>query len=230
MSDPRSPVSANNNVPTKVGVVSRSGFAREALLRVLGSEGEFHTIDLGSGPDSIDRARAADPDLVLIDLRPADACTLAEALLEAVAGTRPVAVHRDSEPDQLVLLAEAGFVGFVSSDCTYQDLLRELRGVLRQEASCSPQLAGALLRSMRRRSGSGATPTDYLAALSPRERQVALLLERRYSNKEIAAELGIEFGTVKNHVHSVLTKLGLRTRWEVPHLKANDKSDPHRPA
>jgi len=224
MSHPRTPVSGNGHRRQTVGVVSRTVFAREALVRAISAEAAFRAVDLGSGQDAVARAHAADPDLVLIDLRPADAVPLSEALLEAIPGTRPVAVHRGAEPELLLRFAEAGFVGFVSTDCTYRDLLQELRGVLTQDSNCPPQLAGAIIRSLRRKSGP-VSSEDHLGVLTPRERQVARLLERRYSNKEIATELGIEFGTVKNHVHSVLTKLHLHNRWEVPHLKAVDRRD-----
>lgn len=215
-------ITENAHATSRLGVVSRAGFARETLLKALAVEPDLHPLDLGSGgTETLERARSGDPDLVLIDLPPVEAGSLSEALLEAVTGTRPVVVHRGLAPDQLVRLAEAGCVGFVSTDCSYQDLLRELRGVIHQDSNCSPQLAGALIRSLRKRQPERASQEDHLAVLSNREREVAILLERRYSNKEIAAQLGIEFGTVKNHVHNVLTKLGLHNRWELPHLKSS---------
>lgn len=55
-------------------------------------------------------------------------------------------------------------------------------------------------------------PGRRFAALTPREREVAALVAHGRSNKEIAAELVISLATVKDHVHSILTKSGLRTR------------------
>jgi DNA-binding NarL/FixJ family response regulator len=186
----------------------------------MSQEADFLAEDLGAGyAEAVERARVADPDLVLVDLPPAEACALAEALVLSVPGTRPIAVHRSAEVDELIRLADAGYIGFVSSDCSFQDLLRELRAAMREEANCSPRLAGALLRTLRKRQPENKVALDgHLDILSRREREVALLLERRYSNKEIAAELGIEFGTVKNHVHNVLTKLHVHNRGEIPLL------------
>ena len=214
MSEPRNP--ASGQATASLGLVSRVRFTREALLRQLARETDWTPVDLGAGDDAtLDRARADDPDLVLIDLPPTEACFLSEALLEIVPGTRPVVVHSGLDQDQLVGFAGAGFVGFVSCDCGYADLLRELRGVLREDSNCSPQLAGALIRSLHQSLRNEGAAEAHLAVLSTRERQVARLLEQHYSNKEIASELGIEFGTVKNHVHSVLTKLHLSNRWEL---------------
>ncbi len=203
-----------------LGVVSLPAFFRECLISRVSQEMDLHAEDLGTGgPDAVEKARRADPDLVLVDLPQAEACLLGEALLESVPGTRPIAVHRAAEVHELVRLAEAGYIGFVSTDCSFQDLLRELRAAIREEANCPPRLAGALLRALRKRQpDSQGQPDRHLDVLSRREREVAALLERRYSNKEIAAELRIEFGTVKNHVHSVLTKLHVQNRWEIPHL------------
>jgi two-component system, NarL family, nitrate/nitrite response regulator NarL len=51
--------------------------------------------------------------------------------------------------------------------------------------------------------------------LSRREREIALLVARGLSNKEVARELGVSHGTVKSHVHSILQKLGARNRYSL---------------
>jgi DNA-binding NarL/FixJ family response regulator len=57
-----------------------------------------------------------------------------------------------------------------------------------------------------------ASVNEWSKVLSPRERAVALLIGGGLSNKEVARELGLSPGTVKNHVHSILQKLGERNR------------------
>jgi DNA-binding NarL/FixJ family response regulator len=214
------PPSLANQPKIKLGIVTRPAFFRECLIARISQESDLSAENFGAGcPEALEKARAADPDLVLVDLPPAEACVLAEALVQSVPGTRPVAVYRSAKVEELLRLADAGYIGFVSTDCSFQDLLRELRAAMREEANCPPRLAGALLRTLRKRQPASREETDaHLDVLSRRERQVALLLERRYSNKEIAAELGIEFGTVKNHVHKVLAKLHVPSRWEIPLL------------
>ncbi len=219
----RHPPSSGSTLEGTLGIVCRTGFLREGLIRSLTEEGSFEAFDLGSGgEETAKRARVADPDLILVDLPPTEACLLVSILLEAVPGTRPIAVHRSTDIEEPMRLAEAGYLGFVSNECSFQDLLREIRAAVRDEPNCSPRLVGALLRAYRKRD-PGIHQGDYLVVLSGREREVALLLERRFSNKEIAAELKIQFGTVKNHVHNVLTKLHVHTRWEIPHLGRVEK-------
>jgi DNA-binding NarL/FixJ family response regulator len=147
----------------------------------------------------------------------ADACSFAEQVLDRVEGTRPIAVCRSTGVDEQVQLAEAGYVGFASATASADELIAQIRSVMRDESQCTPQFVGALLRTIRKRTSQASDATS-LGSLSQREREVAILLQNRFSNKQIAAELGIEFGTAKNHVHNVLTKLNVETRWEVTHL------------
>jgi DNA-binding NarL/FixJ family response regulator len=64
-----------------------------------------------------------------------------------------------------------------------------------------------------------------LARLTSREREILGLLSNRKSNQEIAAALHLQLGTVKNHVHSVLRKLGLRSRQQVFYLSAREAGE-----
>jgi DNA-binding NarL/FixJ family response regulator len=64
-----------------------------------------------------------------------------------------------------------------------------------------------------------------LARLTSREQEILGLLSKRKSNQEIAAALHLQLGTVKNHVHSVLRKLGLRSRQQVFHLSAREAGE-----
>jgi DNA-binding NarL/FixJ family response regulator len=59
---------------------------------------------------------------------------------------------------------------------------------------------------------------EWLRVLSPREREVALLVARGLANKEIARELGLSDGTVKQHVHNIFLKLGTRKRHMLRYL------------
>ena len=56
---------------------------------------------------------------------------------------------------------------------------------------------------------------EWLKVLSPREREVALLVARGLTNKEVARELGLCDGTVKIHVHSIFQKLGAKSRYHL---------------
>ena len=60
-----------------------------------------------------------------------------------------------------------------------------------------------------------ASVNEWSKVLSPRERQIALLVSRGFSNKDIARELGLSLGTVKIHVHNIFVKLGEKSRHRI---------------
>lgn len=68
-------------------------------------------------------------------------------------------------------------------------------------------------------------PTQYISDLTPREREVAELIARGYTNPQIAAELTITRETAKTHVSNILSKLGVSSRTEVRMLMAEHRFD-----
>ncbi len=208
--------SAGHRSPFVIGIVGRSSFYRQSLAHRIGQVSAFLPIDLGPGyPNSISRARDHDLDLVLIDLSPPDACRFSEELLEAAPRARPVGILGECTETDLEDFAAAGFMRLVPIESSFEELIRELMGTLRDETDRDHRLERLAQGYRRQRSpeasGSGATASS----LSRRERQVLQLMTRQLSNKEIASELGIEAGTVKNHVHHILRKLQIPSRWEV---------------
>jgi DNA-binding NarL/FixJ family response regulator len=207
----RLPAASGRRSPFVIGIVGKSSFYRQSLTQSIGQVSAFLPIDLGSGlPNSISRARDHDLDLVLIDLSTADACRFSEELLEAFPSVRAVAVLDDCQESDLERYAEAGFVRLVGIDASLEELIRELTGALRDESDPNHRLE-RLSEGFRRRPQIASNG----ASLSRRERQVLQLMVRQLSNKEIASELDIEAGTVKNHVHHILRKLRLQSRWDV---------------
>ena len=89
-----------------------------------------------------------------------------------------------------------------------------ISSVIAGESVCSPRVTALLLRRLASLAADGRSDSKALA-LTQRENQVVRLLELGLSNREIAAQLCIEVATVKNHVHSLLAKLGVRRRTHV---------------
>jgi DNA-binding NarL/FixJ family response regulator len=114
----------------------------------------------------------------------------------------------------LLMCARAGVSGVVSCDAGLDELKEAVCRAARGEfGGCERLTARAwtvLGKSARQQSA------DRLAdsRLTPREVQICRLIDRGCSNKQIASELFIELSTVKNHVHNLLLKLGVRNRWQ----------------
>jgi DNA-binding NarL/FixJ family response regulator len=106
--------------------------------------------------------------------------------------------------------AEIGISGYVTRDGSLCDVVSAITAAVRGEVRCSPKIAGLLFRrvaalSTERRGHSA-------GGLTARETQIVRLLQEGLSNKMISRSLGIECATVKNHVHSILGKLGVHRR------------------
>lgn len=141
-------------------------------------------------------------------------CVAWQPILAAVRLAAPVVpvviLATSGAENEILCCAEAGVLGFMMRDGTWADLQRTVTAAVRGETACPQPVAHALMRLVAR---SRATPPDQ-ARLTPREREVLVLIERGMANKQIARQLGIEVRTVKNHVHNVLEKLRVSRRGE----------------
>ena len=110
---------------------------------------------------------------------------------------------------------EAGARGYVRSEASIEELLENVRSVSKGNAHVTPEIAGALVKRLAEFASwfdDIETGPVELASLTPREMEVLKLLSCDFSNQEIADHLVVEVGTVKNHVHNILTKLNVSNR------------------
>jgi DNA-binding NarL/FixJ family response regulator len=185
-------------------VISSVCFYSEGISRALREDGfdvatATSTSD-GTGPD------ARDYDVALVDLV---SDTLEETLSSLVDRVPVVGLALTADPP-VASAAALGVRVFVGSDQSLATLVQATRSAIAGDAVCPPSVAAALFGSLgREQEPRTAVPVE---ALTTREREIARLLVRGLSNKEIARELTIEATTVKNHVHQVLRKLDVRRR------------------
>lgn len=152
------------------------------------------------------------PDVVLVDLQLPDAAPFVRACTTGPPNAAVLALTRSDSEEELLAVAQAGITGYVTHDTSLTELAVALESAARGEMICSPRAAATLLRQLgaltrHAHAGEG-------GGLTPRELQIVQLIDAGRSNKEIARELYIEIPTVKNHVHNILEKLGVRRRGE----------------
>ena len=117
-----------------------------------------------------------------------------------------------SEDEQdLATAVRYGADGYLLKDLLPETLFQYLRGVMLGEVPISRTMTGKLFRQLAQRSRLAAQSV-ISGVLSARECEVLALVVDGYSNQEIAEELGIAHNTVKNHLRSILTKLGVKNR------------------
>jgi len=104
-------------------------------------------------------------------------------------------------------------LGYFFADQPITQLYDVVKAVLQDEVLCPPDVVGTLLRRVRTLAVESDV-TSRVRLLTTREREILRLIAKGRSNKEIATALAIDLCTVKNHVHHVITKLGVSRRGE----------------
>jgi DNA-binding NarL/FixJ family response regulator len=162
------------------------------------------------GVETIERLRAVEVDVLLLDVRmPRKSGLDVLRELAAINALPPALVLTTFDDTTVVLDAiRAGARGFLLKDISYQQLMTAIRSIAAGGTMFQPAITQRLLRA------AGTITTDALPAeeLTAREGEVIRLMAGGYSNKEIAQALGTAEGTIKNHVSSILSKFGVRDR------------------
>jgi DNA-binding NarL/FixJ family response regulator len=191
---------------------------RTGLRTLLEVEPDFEVVaEAANGRAAVRAVAELAPDVVLMDIRmpDMDGIVATEAIVQAGSPTR-VCILTTYNVDEYVFDAlAAGASGFLLKTDAPQRMVATIRAVADGEFSLGAEATATLIA----RYVSGVRPSrggrDPLAALTPRERDVFLLVARGMTNAEIAGHLVVGEGTVKTHVARILYKLALRDRVQV---------------
>ena len=169
------------------------------------------------GWEAVKLCRRLDPELVLMDLRmpKMDGFEATREIKRESPSTIVLALTAFEEPDSLLEALKAGASGYVLKHMTTQQIVGAIRRVLDGDNPLNQEVAMQLLLRLiedKQHKDRPAPKPSLSTPLSPREVEVLELIVRGQSNKEIARELSISLSTVKNHVHRIITKLGVSDR------------------
>jgi len=178
---------------------------RQGLRALLEVEPEIEIVgEAGDGVEAIEKIRALDVDVVLLDIRMPRKSGL--DVLNELAAPPPTLVLTTFDDAEIALEAiRAGARGFMLKDVSFQQLIGAIRAIASGATIFQPALTSRLIERTKR-------PTGLVERLTTREVEVVRLMAGGYSNSEIAHALGAAEGTVKNHVSNILSKLGARDR------------------
>lgn len=182
--------------PVRICVADRHPLVLEALGEALDRASGFEVVALCStGHEVLKAMEREQPDVLLLDPMVGGVKT-GEILRRAEAGATTPILFGDRGWNPALAHYPA-----LSKELSSDELIRDVR-----------EIAGA---------GNQLAPAPFDELLSPREREALALASRGLSNKEIAARMGIAFGTVKVHLHAIFRKLGAKSRVDLVRRRAS---------
>lgn len=188
---------------------------READIQVIGT--------VTNVEEALARLNQESIDILLLSTRLPDqgSLRLVNTLLDTAPQVKVVVMGISDERQRVLQYVEAGANGYVLDKNSLSDLLATIRATHAGESIISPKIATALIEriaelahSISKMGGVAQGENE----LTEREIEVLELISQGLTNQEIAERLVIELGTVKNHVHSILNKLGVEKREDAASL------------
>jgi two-component system nitrate/nitrite response regulator NarL len=191
---------------------------RDGIAHFLRGSARFEVLGTADGgPTTVRLAQDLRPDVIMLDMAMDRSRDTARTLRLLLPRTPIVALAVSESEGEVVDCVEAGVSAYVPREGSLDELLTTLGLAVKGEAECSGPVTGELIRRLATlgcHNGSRGEESLVAARLTAREAEVVSLIDDGLSNKQIARRLCIELSTVKNHVHSILEKLGARSRGE----------------
>jgi DNA-binding NarL/FixJ family response regulator len=190
----------------RVLVVDDHAMVRKGLVQLLSAAEGLEVVgEAADGREAVEQVDALVPDVVLMDLQmPEMDGVSATREITARGRTQVLVLTSFSDTDRIVDALDAGAVGYMLKDAEPDDLIEAVRSVARGDSPLHPRVARQLLTARSRRPA--------VAALTAREREVLELVRDGLANKQIARRLGISERTVKAHLTSVFSAIGVADR------------------
>jgi DNA-binding NarL/FixJ family response regulator len=188
-------------------VVDDHPVVRTGLAQLLDEADDIALVGMAEdGEGALPIVRAEHPDVVLMDLEMPgiDGIEATRRVREERPGTQVVVLTSFSDPERILDALDAGAIGYLLKGADPDELLRGVRAAASGESPLAPKAASAVLAAR-----AGRRPAE---ELTPREREVLLMVAEGLPNKLIARRLGISERTVKGHLTHIFERIGVTDR------------------
>lgn len=205
----------STKIAQKVLVVDDQILFREGLMSLLRSTPDFELVGFaGSVHEGCEQAVLLKPDIILMDFSLPDGTGLdaTRAILARLPECKIVFLTVHENDEALFAALRLGAKGYILKDISSSNLLSSLRKLDQGERAISRQLMSRIVDEFARTPEADAGNEKVLMQLSRREMEVLREMEGGATNLEISQQLFLSVNTVKHHVRTILTKLGLVNR------------------
>lgn len=206
-------------MPIKVLICDDQSLFREALRTLLSSYSDLEVVgEAANGEESLRLAVSVSPDIALMDLRMPvmDGVEATRRINQLGKGIKVIVLTTFDDDETVFEGLRAGAVGYLLKDVSSEKLVEAIKAANNGEYFLLPSITAKVVSEFSKISKPVRKQKDELIPdpLSPREIEILKIVATGASNREIAEQLFISEGTVKNHLSSILSKLGVRDRMQ----------------
>jgi len=203
----------------KVLICDDQSLFREALRTLLSSYSDLEVVgEAANGEESLRLAVSLSPDIALMDLRMPvmDGVEATRRINQLGKGIKVIVLTTFDDDETVFEGLRAGAVGYLLKDVSSEKLVEAIKAANNGEYFLLPSITAKVVSEFSKISKPVRKQKDELIPdpLSPREIEILKIVATGASNREIAEQLFISEGTVKNHLSSILSKLGVRDRMQ----------------
>jgi DNA-binding NarL/FixJ family response regulator len=205
---------------SKVLIVIESHFMGDIFSEVLNDEPDITVVGCASTKEqALKMIRENDVDVALISVQLSnkEALDLTSTIMEVAPSIKVLILGLTDNQHHVLKYVEAGAAGYILQDSSVADLVEAVHLAQRGEAQISTKVAAAILERLTKMTRIFSRVDTFILEdnrLTQRELEVLGFISKGFTNQEIASQLVVEVGTVKNHVHSIIKKLNVSNREE----------------
>ncbi|MER7580625.1 response regulator transcription factor [Kitasatospora sp. NPDC097691] len=218
--------------PVRVFLLDDHEVVRRGVRELLETEADIEVVgEAGTCAQALARVPALRPDVAVLDVRlpDGDGVSVCRELRDGMPGLACLMLTSFDDDDALLDAIMAGAAGYVLKEIKGADLVGAVRTVASGQSMLDPATTTKLMESLRHHEEESASDAA-LAGLTPREREILVLVGEGKTNRQIGRELYLAEKTVKNHVSRLLAKLGVERRLQAAVLAAHaDPEQQHHP-